>query len=153
VEDGGGADRDWMRVALEEARAAASCDEVPVGAVLVVDGREAARGHNRTIRDADPTAHAEIVVLRAAARQMGDHRVGGTLYVTLEPCVMCMGALLQARVERLVFGAADPKAGAALTLYRLGTDSRLNHRFSTEGGLLADHCGAVLSEFFRARRA
>jgi len=142
-----------MRVALEEARAAASSDEVPVGAVLVVDGNEVARGHNRTIRDVDPTAHAEIVALRAAARRAGDHRVGGTLYVTLEPCVMCMGALVQARVERLVFGAADPKAGAAVTLYRLGEDPRLNHRFATEGGVLADECGAVLSAFFRARRA
>jgi len=152
VEVGGGADREWMRVALAEARAAALREEVPVGAVLVIDGREAARGHNRTINDRDPTAHAEIVVLRAAARQAGDHRVGGTLYVTLEPCVMCMGALLQARVERLVFGAADPKAGAATTLYRLGADTRLNHRFATDGGVLAEECGAILSAFFRARR-
>ena len=152
MEVGGGADREWMRVALAEARAAALRDEVPVGAVLVIDGQEAARGHNRTISDLDPTAHAEIVVLRAAARQAGDHRVGGTLYVTLEPCVMCMGALLQARVERLVFGAADPKAGAATTLYRLGSDTRLNHRFATDGGVLAEECGAILSAFFRARR-
>jgi tRNA(adenine34) deaminase len=152
VEVGGGTDREWMRVALAEARAAALREEVPVGAVLVTDGREVARGHNRTINDRDPTAHAEIVVLRAAARQAGDHRVGGTLYVTLEPCVMCMGALLQARVERLVFGAADPKAGAATTLYRLGADTRLNHRFATDGGVLAEECGAILSAFFRARR-
>ena len=148
-----GADRAWMRIALGEARAGASREEVPVGAVLVVDGLEVARGHNRTIQDADPTAHAEIVVLRAAARRAGDHRVGGTLYVTLEPCVMCMGALLQARVERLVFGAADPKAGAAVTLYRLSEDGRLNHRFPAEGGLLAEECGGILSAFFRARRA
>jgi len=146
-------DRAWMRVALEEARAAALRDEVPVGAVLVIDGREAARGHNRTITDRDPTAHAEVVVLREAARRAGDHRVGGTLYVTLEPCAMCMGALLQARVERLVFGAADPKAGAAVTLYRLGADSRLNHRFPTDEGVLSVECGAILSAFFRARRA
>jgi tRNA(adenine34) deaminase len=146
------ADRAWMRVALAEARVAASRDEVPVGAVLVLGGQEAARGHNRTISDHDPTAHAEVVVLREAARRTGDHRVGGTLYVTLEPCVMCMGALLQARVERLVFGAADPKAGAAVTLFRLGEDPRLNHRFATEGGVLADECGAILSAFFRARR-
>jgi tRNA(adenine34) deaminase len=142
-----------MRLALEEAQAAASCDEVPVGAVLVIDGKEAVRGHNQTITERDPTAHAEIVVLREAARKIGDHRVGGTLYVTLEPCVMCMGALLQARVEKLVFGAADPKAGAAVTLYRLGADPRLNHRLSTEGGVLAEECGAILSAFFRARRA
>jgi len=153
LDDPDGVDRAWMRVALGEARAAASCEEVPIGAVLVVDGREAARGYNRTIRDADPTAHAEIVVLREAARRAGDHRVGGTLYVTLEPCVMCMGALLQARVERLVFGAADPKAGAAVTLYRLSADARLNHRFPTEGGILAEECGSILSAFFRARRA
>ena len=152
MEVGGGADREWMRVALAEARAAALREEVPVGAVLVTDGREVARGHNRTINDRDPTAHAEIVVLRAAARRAGDHRVGGTLYVTLEPCVMCMGALLQARVERLVFGAADPKAGAATTLYRLGADTRLNHRFATDGGVFAEECGAILSAFFRARR-
>jgi len=146
-------DRAWMRVALAEARAAALCDEVPVGAVLVIDGREAARGHNRTITDRDPTAHAEVVVLREAARRSGDHRVGGTLYVTLEPCVMCMGALLQGRVERLVFGAADPKAGAAATLYRLGADSRLNHRFPSDGGVLAGECGEILTSFFRSRRA
>jgi len=146
------ADREWMRVALEEAQSAALLEEVPVGAVLVVDGREFARGHNRTIRDVDPTSHAEIVVLRAAALHAGNHRVGGTLYVTLEPCPMCMGALLQARVERLVFGAADPKAGAALSLYRLGSDPRLNHRFPAAGGVLADDCASLLSAFFRARR-
>jgi len=153
VDAEGDADRAWMRVALEEARAAASRDEVPVGAVLVLDGREVARGHNRTITDSDPTAHAEVVVLRAAALRGRNYRVGGTLYVTLEPCVMCMGALLQGRVERLVFGAADPKAGAAVTLYRLGADPRLNHRFSTVGGVLAEECGAILSAFFRSRRA
>ena len=153
MNESGGADLPWMRVALEEARGAASHDEVPVGAVLVVAGREVARGHNRTIRDCDPTAHAEIVALRSAALSTGDYRVGGTMYVTLEPCVMCMGAMLQARIERLVFGAADPKAGAALTLYRVSADPRLNHRFAAEGGLLAEECGAILSAFFRARRA
>lgn len=153
MEVGSGSDGTWMRVALAEARAAASRDEVPVGAVLVIDGHEAARGHNRTISNRDPSAHAEILVLREAARRIDDHRVGGTLYVTLEPCVMCMGALLQARIERLVFGAADPKAGAAVTLYHLGADPRLNHRFASEGGVLAEDCGSILSAFFRARRA
>ena len=145
-------DVDWMRVAVEEARRAEACDEVPVGAVLVVDGREAARGHNRTIRDRDPSAHAEIVALRAAAHAAGDHRVGGTLYVTLEPCTMCMGALVQARVERLVFAARDPKAGAAVSLYAIGSDARLNHRFPVEEGPLAEEASELLRGFFRHRR-
>jgi tRNA(adenine34) deaminase len=142
-----------MRVALDEAVRAARAQEVPVGAVLVVDGHEIARGHNRTLTDVDPCAHAEVVCLRAAAHRVGDHRVGGTLYVTLEPCVMCMGALVQARIDHLVFGALDPKAGAAESLYRLGADERLNHRFSSEGGLCGDEAGALLTAFFRARRA
>ena len=141
-----------MEVALEEAERAAGAEEVPVGAVLVIRGRELARAHNRTVSDVDPSAHAEVVCLRLAAARRGDHRVGGTLYVTLEPCVMCMGALVQARIERLVFGASDPKAGAAETLYSLGSDPRLNHRFPVDGGVLADRCGALLSSFFRARR-
>lgn len=142
-----------MRVAVEEARRAESCDEVPVGAVFVVNGHEVARGHNRTIHDRDPSAHAEIVALRAAAAAAGDHRVGGTLYVTLEPCVMCMGALVQARVERLVFAARDPKAGAAVSLYALGSDARLNHRFPAVEGPLADEAAGLLREFFRRRRS
>jgi len=149
----GPTDEDWMRVAVEEARLAESCDEVPVGAVLVVNGREAARGHNRTIRDRDPSAHAEIVALRAAALAAGDHRVGGTLYVTLEPCTMCMGALVQARVERLVFAARDPKAGATVSLYAIGSDARLNHRFPTEEGPMAEEASGLLREFFRRRRS
>lgn len=143
----------WMREALGEARRAADQDEVPIGAVLVVEGRELGRGHNRTICDTDPSAHAEIIALRAAARAAGDHRVGGTLYVTLEPCAMCMGALVQARVDRLVFGARDPKAGAAVSLYELGSDKRLNHRFAVSEGLLADEAGSLLREFFRRQRA
>ena len=146
------ADVRWMRFALDEAARAAVAGEVPVGAVLVHDGRETARGHNRTITDRDPTAHAEIVALRAAAAGAGDHRTGGTLYVTLEPCVMCMGALVQARVERLVFAARDPKAGAARTLYEIGADARLNHRFPVAEGPLADEAAALLSGFFRALR-
>jgi len=142
----------WMREALAEAGLAALRDEVPVGAVLVAGGRVVARGHNRTITDRDPSAHAEIVALRQAAATAGDHRVGGTLYVTLEPCLMCMGALVQARVERLVFAARDPKAGAAISLYAIGSDSRLNHRFPACEGPLAEEAGALLREFFRVRR-
>ena len=137
-----------MRLALDEARAAGSAGEVPVGALLVVEGREVARGRNRTITDRDPSAHAEIVVLRAAATRLGDHRTGGTLYVTLEPCLMCMGAMVQARVERLVYGPRDPKAGAAVSLYRIAEDARLNHRFEVAEGVLAAEAGALLSEFF-----
>jgi tRNA(adenine34) deaminase len=142
-----------MRIAFEEATRADAYEEVPVGAVLVVKGREIARGHNRTIIDRDPSSHAEIVVLRKAGMLGGDHRVGGTLYVTLEPCVMCMGALVQARVDRLVFGARDPKAGAAVSLYELGSDERLNHRFMVDEGLLAEESGELLKSFFRRRRA
>jgi tRNA(adenine34) deaminase len=146
-------DADWMRVAFEEAARAEAIEEVPVGAVLVLEGREIARGHNRTIVDRDPSAHAEIVVLRQAAMLAGDHRVGGTLYVTLEPCVMCMGALVQARVDRLVFAARDPKAGAAVSLYQIGSDERLNHRFMVDEGPMAEESGELLRGFFRRRRA
>jgi tRNA(adenine34) deaminase len=142
-----------MRVAFDEAARAEALDEVPVGAVLVLEGREFARGHNRTIVDRDPSAHAEIVVLRQAAMIAGDHRVGGTLYVTLEPCVMCMGALVQSRVDRLVFAARDPKAGAAVSLYQIGSDERLNHRFMVDEGPLAEESGELLRSFFRRRRA
>ena len=142
-----------MRLALAEARLAFACDEVPVGAVVVVDGVVVGRGHNRTIADRDPSAHAEIVALRSAARCAGDHRVGGTLVVTLEPCLMCMGALVQARVERLVFATRDPKAGAAVSLYRLGEDARLNHRFAVSEGPLAGEAAGLLREFFRLRRS
>ena len=129
-----------MRVALEEARTAASYDEVPVGAVLVVAGREVARGHNRTIRDRDPSAHAEIVALRAPPLAAGDHRVGGTLYVTLEPCVMCMGALVQARIERLVFGAPRSEGRRRGVALPHRQDPRLNHRFPADGGVPAAEC-------------
>jgi tRNA(adenine34) deaminase len=145
-------DEGWMELALLEARQAAAEGEVPVGAVLVVDGREVAHGHNRTIADADPTAHAEMLALRAGATALGNHRTGGSLYVTLEPCLMCMGALVQARVERLVFAARDPKAGAAASLYRVAEDERLNHRFAVDEGPLAAEAGRLLTEFFRARR-
>lgn len=146
-------DLQWMGEALKEARLAAERQEVPVGAVLLVGGVEVARGHNRTITDRDPSAHAEIVALRAAAARIGDHRVGGTMVVTLEPCVMCMGAMVQARVERLVFAARDPKAGAAVSLYTLGSDARLNHRFAVHEGPLAAESAELLRSFFRDRRA
>jgi tRNA(adenine34) deaminase len=142
----------WMRLALGEANRAAALGEVPIGAILVVAGQEIARGFNRTRTDVDPTAHAEVVVLRNAAGRLADERVGGTLYVTLEPCLMCMGALVQSRISRLVFGAIDPKAGAAVSLYRIAEDERLNHRFAVDGGALAEDCGRLLTGFFRELR-
>lgn len=145
-------DHAWMSAALHEAELAASGGEVPVGAVLVLDGRMVAHTHNRTVTDKDPCAHAEVLALREAGRVLGDSRVGGTLYVTLEPCLMCMGAMLQARVERLVFGARDPKAGAAVSLYRVGEDARLNHRLCVAEGLLAAEAGGLLTRFFAQRR-
>jgi len=143
----------WMAEALAEARRAGELGEVPVGAVFVRGGIVVASAHNRTIADRDPSAHAEIVALRAAAKQAGDHRLGGTIYVTLEPCAMCMGAMVQARVERLVFATRDPKAGAAVSLYTLANDSRLNHRFAVGEGPLAAESAALLREFFRRRRS
>ena len=146
-------DDDWMMIALEEARAAAATGDVPVGAVLVdTDGRLLARGRNRRELDVDPTAHAEIVALRAAAAALGHWRVEATLYVTQEPCPMCAGAIVNARVRRLVFGCANPKAGAVQTLYTIPTDPRLNHRAEVLGGVRADECAAVLSEFFKGLR-
>ena len=141
-----------MGLALGEAAQAAERGEVPIGAVLVVAGREVARAHNRTITDSDSSAHAEVLALRAAGGVLRNHRTGGTLYVTLEPCLMCMGAMVQARIQRLVFAARDPKAGAAVSLYAVGEDARLNHRFAVEQGPLADQASRLLSEFFRERR-
>ena len=142
-----------MRVALAEAQAALQSGEVPVGAVVVAGGEVIARGHNRNESDDDPTAHAEIVALREAARRTGNYRLNGaTLYVTLEPCAMCMGALVQARVERLVFGAYDPKAGAAGSAIDLADSPSFNHRFEINGGVLAEECGALLKTFFESRR-
>lgn len=142
----------WMQSALRQAEAAERAGEVPVGAVFVLDGVELAGAHNRTITDVDPTAHAEILVLRAAAAACNNHRIGGTVYVTLEPCAMCMGAMIQARIARLVFAAADPKAGAAVSLMQLGDDERLNHRFDVDSGLMAEAASEMLRAFFRARR-
>ena len=146
-------DERMMDVALEEARRAGAAGEVPVGAVLVRDGAVLARAHNRPVALHDPTAHAEVLVVRAAASMAGNYRLPGTtLYVTLEPCIMCAGMLLQARIARLVFGAADPKGGAAVSLYRLLEDARLNHRVAVIGGVRAAACAELLSGFFREKR-
>jgi tRNA(adenine34) deaminase len=144
-----------MREALADARAAEARGEVPVGCVVVVGGEVVARGHNHRETLQDPTAHAEMLALRGAAAKTGSWRLeGASVYVTLEPCPMCAGALVNARVARVVYGADDPKAGATTTLYTIGTDPRLNHRFELVPGVLAAECGAVLSEFFaRIRKA
>jgi tRNA(adenine34) deaminase len=145
---------DMMQHALAEARKAAAMDEVPVGAVLVsATGEILARGHNQPVTRNDPTAHAEILVLRQAAAKIGNYRLPGTtLYVTLEPCIMCMGALLHARVARVVFGAPDPKGGAAESLYQIAADDRLNHRIETVRCVCLAECRAILQAFFRSRR-
>lgn len=143
----------WMARALELARAGAVESEVPVGAVLVQDGRLVAEAHNATISRCDPTAHAECLALRAAARLAGDWRLeGATLYVTLEPCSMCAGAIVLARVARVVFATSDPKAGMAGSLENLLQDARLNHRVALTSGVLRDSSSELLKEFFRARR-
>ena len=142
-----------MARALELARAGALRGEVPVGAVIVRDGEVIAEAHNRTVEDRDPTAHAETVAIRSAARRLGDWRLEGcTLYTTLEPCALCAGAAVLARVPRLVFGAADPKAGMAGSLENLVQDPRLNHRVELRGGVLAEESAELLRDFFRARR-
>jgi tRNA(adenine34) deaminase len=146
-------DVQWMTRALELAELAASKGEVPVGAVLTKDDEIVAEGHNLTITANDPTAHAEVVVVREAAKKLGDWRLTGcTLYVTLEPCAMCAGALVLSRIERLVFGASDPKAGMVGSLGNLVQDERLNHRMEVTGGTLAEASGDLLKDFFRARR-
>lgn len=153
--DPGWSDQDvhCMQAALAQARMAADSGEVPVGAVIVVDGDIVATGHNRSISDSDPSAHAEIVVLRAAASVLSNYRLpSATLYVTLEPCVMCVGAIAQARIERVVFAAYDDKAGALGSATDLSDSHALNHRFEINGGVLADESAALLSEFFRSRR-
>ena len=143
-----------MRAALALAREAATLDEVPVGAVVVVDGEIVGRGFNQPIGRHDPTAHAEIMALRAAAARLGNYRLpGATLYVTLEPCAMCAGAMIHARIGRVVFGARDPKTGAAGSVVDLFGEARLNHHADIEGDVLAEECGALLSGFFAARRA
>jgi tRNA(adenine34) deaminase len=148
-------DERWMRVALDEADVAASKGEVPVGCAIVSStGELLATGHNLRETYEDPTAHAEVVAIRAAAQKLGTWRLEETtLYVTLEPCVMCAGAMVNARVGRLVYGATDPKAGACTTLFTIGADTRLNHRFPIESGLLAEECADRLKRFFAALRA
>lgn len=147
-------DERWMGVALDEARRAAEEGEVPIGAVVVCDGVEVARAQNRRESDRDPAAHAEFLALEAAARRLGRWRLTGcSVYVTLEPCLMCAGLMVNARIDRCVFGAPDPKAGALGTLYDVHDDPRLNHAFLVEGGVRQEECAEVLRAFFRARRA
>jgi tRNA(adenine34) deaminase len=147
------ADDQYMRLALREAEAALSEDEVPVGAVVVHAGRVIASAHNQREQLRDPTAHAEMIAITQAAEVLGSWRLeGATLYVTIEPCVMCAGAIVLARLPRVVYGAADPKAGGVASLYRLLEDPRLNHRAEVTAGVLAEPCGAILSRFFAGKR-
>ena len=146
-------DEAFMREALDEARRGAAAGEVPIGAVVVMGDVVVARAHNAPIALSDPTAHAEVLALRAAAELCGNYRLAGaTLYATIEPCAMCCGAALHARVERVVYGARDAKAGAVESLYRLLEDARMNHRAATLGGVLADEAARVMSAFFETRR-
>jgi tRNA(adenine34) deaminase len=146
-------DIDGMRAALVEAEAAAGEGEIPVGAVVVVDGKIIATGHNRSVAKFDPSAHAEIVALRAAGTSLGNYRMPeATLYVTLEPCVMCTGAIVQSRIKRVVFGAYDKKAGALGSVEDLSDSRAFNHRFEINGGVLADDSASLLKQFFESRR-
>ncbi len=146
-------DDDYMRLAIREAEKAAAAGDVPVGAIVVHDGQVVATGHNRREANGDPTAHAEIEALRDAAKVLGSWHVEATMYVTQEPCPMCAGALVNARVLRLVYGCDNPKAGAVKTLYTITTDARLNHRLDVTGGILAAECKALLKSFFADLRA
>ncbi|MGD0911304.1 MAG: tRNA adenosine(34) deaminase TadA [Terracidiphilus sp.] len=149
----GSTDLDFMQAALAEARAAAEAGEVPIGAVVVRDGAMIARGQNRVLRDVDPTAHAEIVAMRAAATALVNYRLNGcTLYVTLEPCAMCAGAMIHARIDRLVFAAADPKAGACGSVLSVLNHPQLNHQMQVEQGIAAEEAAELLRGFFRQRR-
>jgi tRNA(adenine34) deaminase len=146
-------DEQWMRLALEEARLAVEEGEVPIGAVIIWEDQVVARGHNRSILYNDPTAHAEILAIREASKRMKNYRIPGmTLYVTLEPCIMCAGAILQARLTRVVYGTDDPKGGAVNSLYRVLQDGRLNHFVEVAGGVLQASCAEILSGFFRGKR-
>jgi tRNA(adenine34) deaminase len=143
----------WMREALEEARKAERAGEVPIGAIVLVNGKIVGRGHNCSVNSHDPSAHAEILALRMAARSLKNYRLPGSiLIVTVEPCVMCAGALIQARVEEVVYGAADIKAGALDSHFHLATAVQLNHEFEVTSGILEDECGDLLRSFFAARR-
>ena len=146
-------DLPFMKFAVEEARAAAQAGEVPIGAVLVREEKIIARAGNRTIRDCDPTAHAEMIVLREGSRVIGNYRLAGvTLYVTVEPCSMCAGAMIQARIPRLVYGCDDPKGGAVRSCFEILSHSRVNHRVEVASGVLATECAAILQAFFAERR-
>jgi tRNA(adenine34) deaminase len=146
-------DEKFMRLALAEAEKAFQAGEVPVGAVVVRGGEVIASAHNGPVGLKDPSAHAEILALRRAAAEEGNYRLAGTtLYVTIEPCLMCAGALIHARVSRLVFGATDPKGGAVVSLYGVLQDGRLNHRVEATGGVLREACSEILSRFFREKR-
>lgn len=147
-------DAEFMREALAEAQAAADAGEVPIGAVAVYDGQIVGRGQNRVLRDVDPTAHAEIVAMRKAAESLKNYRLTGCeLYVTLEPCAMCAGAMIHARLSRLVYAASDPKAGAAGSVLEVLNHPRLNHQMTVETGVLDEEAGALLREFFQQRRS
>ncbi|MBR0565771.1 tRNA adenosine(34) deaminase TadA [Azoarcus sp. L1K30] len=147
-------DEDFMRLAMEQAREAGACSEVPVGAIVVLNGEIVGRGFNQPILRHDPTAHAEIMALRDAGERLGNYRLPGCeLYVTLEPCAMCSGAIMHARIARVVFGARDPKTGVAGSVVDLFAEPRLNHHATVEGGVLADECGGMLSSFFASRRS
>ncbi len=152
-DDLSGADEAFMREAITEARRAALEGEVPIGAVVVCDGRVVARGRNRRELDHDPSAHAEFSALVDASRELGRWRLTGcTAYVTLEPCLMCAGLMVNARIDRCVYGAPDPKGGALGTLYDVSHDGRLNHEFEVDGGVLREECAQLLRDFFRDRR-
>ena len=147
-------DEDYMRAAMELAREAGASDEVPVGAVVVLNGEIVGRGFNQPIRRHDPTAHAEIMALRDACAGLGNYRLPGCeLYVTLEPCAMCAGAIMHSRIARVVYGAADPKTGVAGSVVDLFAEPRLNHHATIERGVLGEECGRMLSSFFAARRS
>lgn len=146
-------DARWMQLALEQAQLALEAGEVPVGAVIIKDGQPVGSGFNRNLMDKDPTAHAEVVALRQAAARLGNHRLPGcTLVCTIEPCAMCAGAMVHARISRLVYGAADPKAGAAGSVLEIANHPRLNHRIEVTPGVLAEECSELLRDFFAERR-
>jgi tRNA(adenine34) deaminase len=148
-----GDDAAWMELALEQAHMAAKAGEVPVGALVIKDGEIIGRGHNRNLLENDPTAHAEIVAMRQAAARLGNHRLSGCVMVaTIEPCSMCAGALVHARIARLVYGASDPKAGAAGSLLRVINHPGLNHSMEVTAGVLEEKCSQILQEFFRRKR-